>query len=67
MPMSLAGKVTASQWPNYERHQPEPMRLYPLVERHYLAFKASLEAQGRYLPRYIQQEFSGFLQCGRLE
>ncbi len=65
--MSLARNATASQPPNYERHQPEQTLLYQLVERHYPAFKASLEAQGRYLPRYIQQEFSDFLQCGRLE
>ncbi|ERO99564.1 hypothetical protein L360_05190 [Enterobacter sp. MGH 14] len=31
------------------------------------AFKASLEAQGQHLPRYIQQEFNDLLQCGRLE
>ena len=65
--MPLARNATASQPPNYQRHQPEQTLLHQLVERHYPAFKASLEAQGRYLPRYIQQEFSNFLQCGRLE
>ena len=69
--MSLARNATASRPPNYQRHQPEQTLLYQLVERYYLGFKASLEAQGRYLPRYIQQEFidfllSDFLQCGRL-
>ena len=65
--MSLARSATASQSPNYERHQPEQTLLYQLAEQHYPAFKASMEAQGQYLPRYIQQEFDDFLQCGRLE
>ena len=69
--MSLARNATASRPPNYQLHQPEQTLLYQLVDRYYPAFKASLEAQGRYLPRYIQQEFidfllSDFLQCGRL-
>ncbi len=69
--MSLARNATASQSPNqtngYERHQPDQTLLYQLVEQHYPAFKASLEAQGQHLPRYIQQEFNDLLQCGRLE
>ena len=59
--MSLARNATASQSPTqtngYERHQPDQTLLYQLVEQHYPAFKASLEAQGQHLPRYIQQEF----------
>ncbi|EBG4024485.1 IS91 family transposase [Salmonella enterica] len=69
--MSLARNATASQSPTqtngYERHQPDQTLLYQLVEQHYPAFKASLEAQGQHLPRYIQQEFNDLLQCGRLE
>ena len=65
--MSLARNAKASQSSNYERHQPDQTLLYQLVERHYPDFKVSLEAQGQHLPRYIQQEFDGFLQCGRLE
>jgi ribosomal protein S27E len=65
--MSLARNAAASQSPNYERHPPEQTLLYQLVEQHYPALKASLEAQGQNLPRYIQQEFDDFLQCGRLE
>ncbi len=57
--MSLARNATASQSPTqtngYERHQPDQTLLYQLVEQHYPAFKASLEAQGQHLPRYIQQ------------
>lgn len=65
--MSLARKATASPSLSYERHQPEQTLLYQLVQQHYPAFKASLEAQGQNLPRYIQQEFEDYLQCGRLE
>ena len=69
--MSLARNATGSQSSAqaayYERHRPEQTLLYQLVERHYPAFKASLEAQGQHLPRYIQQEFDDYLQCGRLE
>ncbi|MEJ2419125.1 MAG: transposase zinc-binding domain-containing protein, partial [Exilibacterium sp.] len=65
--MSLARNATASLSPSYERHLPEHSLLYQLVEQHYPAFKASLEDQGRSLPRYIQREFDDFLQCGRLE
>ncbi len=65
--MSLARNATASQSPTqtngYERHQPDQTLLYQLVEQHYPAFKASLEAQGQHLPRYIQQEFNDLLQC----
>ncbi len=68
--MSLARNATASQSPTqtngYERHQPDQTLLYQLVEQHYPP-KASLEAQGQHLPRYIQQEFNDLLQCGRLE
>jgi hypothetical protein len=28
---------------------------------------SAIDAQGQHLPRYIQQEFDDFLQCGRLE
>ena len=63
--MSLARNATASQSPTqtngYERHQPDQTLLYQLVEQHYPAFKASLEAQGQHLPRYIQQEFNDLL------
>lgn len=69
--MSLARNTGARQSPahtyGYERHQPEQTLLYRLVEQHYPAFKATLEARGQYLPRYIQQEFDDFLHCGRLE
>ena len=65
--MSLARNAKASLSPGYERHQPEHTLLYQLVEKHYPVFKASLEQQGKSLPRYIQQEFDDFLRCGRLE
>ena len=65
--MSLARYATANPSKNYERHQPEQMLLYQLVEQYYPDFKASLADRGQSLPHYIQQEFDDFLQCGRLE
>lgn len=50
----------------YARHHPEQTLLYQLVERHYLAFLAELEAQGHTLQKYVQQEFDDFLKCGPL-
>lgn len=68
MPASLAHKedsrVGAAR---YARHRPEQTLLYQVVERHYPLFLAELEGQGRTLPKYVQQEFEGYLKCGRLE
>ena len=52
---------------HYERHRPEHTLLYQLVQDYYPAFKAHLEAQGAGLPRYVEQAFEDYLQCGRLE
>ncbi len=48
-------------------HQPETTLLYPLVEQYYPAFVAHLKAEGRTVPHYVQQEFTGYLKCCRLE
>ncbi len=53
--------------PVYARHRPERTLLYQLVQEYYPAFKAHLAAQGTALPGYVQQEFEGYLECGRLE
>jgi hypothetical protein len=53
--------------PRYERHRPETTLLYQLVDRHYPAFCAELEAHGRTLPAYVHEEFEAYLKCGRLE
>ena len=63
----MARTATANSSPNYERHQPEQGLLYQIIEKHYPVFKASLEAQGKSMPFYVQQEFDDFLKCGRLE
>ena len=52
---------------HYERHRPEHSLLYRLVDEHFPAFKAQLEAQGTDLPHYVEQEFEDYLKCGRLE
>jgi hypothetical protein len=41
----------------YERHRPERALLYQLVEEHYPALKAHLEAQGSAMPGYVEREF----------
>jgi len=51
----------------YVRHRPERTLLYQLVEEYYPAFNAHLAAQGTDLPGYVEQEFEGYLECGRLE
>jgi len=53
--------------PGYERHRPEATLLYQLVERHYPELVTAREAEGRPLPRYVQEEFEAYLKCGRLE
>lgn len=53
--------------PVYVRHRPERTLLYQFVDEYNPAFKRHLEAQEVYLPRYVEQEFEGYLKCGRLE
>ena len=43
--------------PGYARHRPEQTLLYQIVVQHYPAFLAVRAAQGRPLPRYVQEEF----------
>ena len=38
--------------------------LYRLVEKYYPQLKAELKQQGKPLPRYVEQEFEAYLQCG---
>ena len=51
----------------YARHRPEITLLYQLVQQHYPAFRELRSEAGRPLPRYVQEEFEAYLQCGRLE
>ena len=53
--------------PGYTRHRPEQTLLYQIVAQHYSEFLAVRAAQGRPLPRYVQEEFEAYLKCGRLE
>ena len=53
--------------PKYESHRPEQTLLYQIVDRHYPDFLAQLAAEDRFLPDYVQQEFTEFLKCGLLE
>jgi len=68
LPATSPGGLLAAGTPNrYQRHQPETTLLYRIVEQYHPAFLAHLEAEGRNPPDYVQQEFTDYLRCGRLE
>jgi hypothetical protein len=70
LPAGIAGLVDqlpGTSTPRHERHRPETTLLYQIVEKHYPEFLAQLVAQDRSLPNYVQQEFTDYLKCGRLE
>jgi hypothetical protein len=60
MPVSSCAAVVR------ERRQPENTLLYRTIAAHWQTFKAEREAEGRTLPRYINEEFENFLRCGIL-
>jgi uncharacterized protein (DUF983 family) len=52
---------------HYERRRPEQSTLYCLVQQHAASFIAHTEAStGAELPRFIEDEFDAFLECGIL-
>jgi hypothetical protein len=51
----------------YRRHRPEATLLYQLVAEHYPKFRDRRAAEGRALPRYVEDEFEAYLKCGLLE
>ncbi len=51
----------------YQRHRPEQMLLYRLIEHYYPEFQSQLDESGGYLPGYVKKEFTDYLECGRLE
>jgi hypothetical protein len=51
----------------YRRHRPEATLLYQLVAEHYPRFRDRRAAEGRALPRYVEDEFEAHLKCGLLE
>lgn len=53
--------------PPYKRHQPERTFLYQIVERHDPELRDVMAAQSKDLSLHVQQEFSNYLKCGRLE
>ncbi len=63
----VANREVAPPGPLYRRHRPEQKLLYQIIERHYPAFRDVMAAQGRPLPRHVQQEFVDYLKCGCLE
>jgi ribosomal protein S27E len=65
--VTIAARQFAPAKSHYRRHQPEQTLLYQLVDKHYPAFLEHQAAKGRPLPAHVQQEFTDFLKCGRLE
>jgi ribosomal protein S27E len=51
----------------YVRHRPELTLLYQVVEHHLPEFNEHLRERGRFLPRFVFQEFHDYLKCGRLQ
>jgi len=51
----------------YVRHDPTQTTLHALVAKHLATFLAFAEERsGRALPRYVVEEFHGYLRCGVL-
>jgi len=53
--------------PGYSRHRPEATLLYQLVAEHFPRFRDRRAAEGRALPRFVEDEFEAYLKCGLLE
>ena len=53
--------------PGYRRHWPEATLLFQIVAEHYPVFRVERAAEGKPLPRYVDEEFEAYLKCGRLE
>ena len=51
----------------YRRHRPEATVRYQLVAEHYPRFRDRRAAEGRALPRYVEDKFEAYLRCGLLE
>jgi ribosomal protein S27E len=51
----------------YRRYRPEASLLYQLVAEHYPRFRYRRAAEGRALPRYVEDEFEAYLRCGLLK
>jgi hypothetical protein len=53
--------------PNYQRHQPERTVLHQLLQDHWPLLKQHLAEADIYLPRFVENDFDGYLRCGLLE
>jgi hypothetical protein len=53
--------------PAYRPRAPEQTTLYQAVSQHFEAFKVHVAEREKYLPKYVEDEFMAFLECGRLE
>lgn len=51
----------------YQRRKPEHMVLHMCLTEHLPRFLSRCEDLDRYVPRFVQREFEGFLRCGILD
>lgn len=51
----------------YQRRKPEHLVLHMCVTEHLPRFLSHCEDLDRYVPRFVQREFEGFLRCGILD
>jgi DNA-directed RNA polymerase subunit RPC12/RpoP len=63
----VAIRESAPQPPPDQRHRPEQILLYQIVDRYYPEFRDEMGTQGKPLPTHVQQEFSEYLKCSRQE
>ena len=67
MDTSTAPSAHAGNQHRYRRHRPEETALYPAIALHLPTFLARVRARDTQLPRFVTDEFNGYLRCGRLE
>jgi hypothetical protein len=51
---------------DYRRRQPEQTVLYEAVRQNLATFLEEANQQGRGLPRYVERDFTRYLECGVL-
>src|SRR5688572_13003738 len=62
----LQAMVAVHDNPHYQRRQPENTVLYQVIQQEYASFEADALAAGRRLPRFIQDTFHRYMDCGIL-
>jgi hypothetical protein len=64
--MGKAAFHQSNQGIEHLRHQPENTILYKVIRENVATVFQNLEIEGKSLPKFVQQEFAAFLDCGIL-